>query len=477
MEEAVLRTENYSYNAISDNIPDEDKRSLPFKNEFKLIAWSSAPLVVTFFLQNLLPAISMYATGKLGAKELASASLALASFNIIAMAFYQGMATSLDSLCSQAYGAKRYHLVGVYFQRCSLIMLLITVVLVAPVLWFSGTILNMLVPDPELAQLCQTFLRWTIWGCPGLLFFETGKRFLQAQNLFNAGTYALIITVPVHFVVSWLLVWHPKYGLGYIGAPIALSISYWLIPLLLLPYVMFVDGMKCWAGLDFQKAMINWRAVLLLALPGVVMVLAEYLAFEILTIISAPFGTVALAAQSIGSNMSTLLFQIPFAVSVAVSTRIGHFVGVPDIGAARSVTFVSLSFGCCICLFNFLCLAIGRKHLAKVFTDDEDVIALAGSLLLLVAINQLWDGMNVIGAGILRGQGRQKIGSYLNLICYYLIALPVAIGLGVHTKLRLHGLWMGIIAGVFTLAASEYICISRSNWTKIVVDAAKHHDR
>lgn len=476
MDEAILRTENPSYNAITENLEDHGKMDTSFAHEVKLISKASVPLVTTFLLQAMVPIITMYSVGKLGPKELASASLALASFSITALAFYQGMATSLDSLCSQAYGAKKYHLVGIYFQRCSLIMLLVTAIVVAPIMWFSGAILNFFIHDEELATLCQTFLRYAILACPGYLFFETGKRFLQAQSIFNAGTYALCVAVPIHFVLSWILVYHPKYALGYIGAPISLAVAYWIMPLLLLPYAVFIDGSKCWAGLDLQKALINWKAIWRLALPGVIMVLAEFLAFEILTIIAAPFGTTALAAQSIGSNMSTLLFQIPFAVSVGISTHIGHAVGVADIKAARTISKVSFFFGLCISCFNFLVLAIGRGKLAKVFTEDKDVIKLATSLLLLVAINQICDVMNVVGAGILRGQGRQKIGSILNLCCYYLIALPLAIMLGVHTKLRLHGLWLGIISGVASLAIAEFTCVFRTNWSKVVVEAAKNHD-
>lgn len=444
--------------------------------ESRFIAKSSGPLVVTFFLQYFMSIVSIYATGKLGPTELAAASLALCSFNITGLSVYQGMATCLDSFCSQAYGAGKLDLVGVYFQRCSLMILALTIFPLAPLWWWSGAILKHLVPDPLLAEMCQTYLRILLFGAPGLLFFETGKRFLQAQHIFNAGTYVLAVAVPLNFLANWLLVWHPKYGLGFIGAPIALVLGYWSIALLLWAYVVFVDGKKCWAGLNLKKAFVNWRPMLALALPGVVMVEAEYLAFEVLTIFAAAFGTKALAAQSIASNVGSLAFQLPFAVAVGVSTRIGHFVGMKDIAAARTVTRVSFLYGAAISLFNFSVVFFNRGFFASVFTTDETVLLEGKKILTLVAVNQLCDGINVLGAGVLRGQGRQKLGSCFNLVAYYAIALPLGYLLAFWAGLELRGLWLGLLSGVAFLALCECACIWWSNWKSIVEDSEGRHD-
>ncbi|SGZ53299.1 CIC11C00000000011 [Sungouiella intermedia] len=459
-----------------DSISIKEEASTDVKSETAFIGRSSGPLVVTFFLQYLMSVISIYAAGKLGPKELAAASLALCSFNITGLAVYQGMATCLDSFCSQAYGAGKLELVGVYFQRCSLMVLALTAFPLAPLWWWSGSILKHLVPDEELAIMSQTYLRIMLAGSPGLLLFETGKRFLQAQHIFNAGTYVLAILVPINFITNWLLVWHPTYGLGFIGAPIASSIGFWLISFLMLMYVWLIDGRKCWGGLDLHKAMTNWMPMLKLALPGVVMVEAEYLAFEVLTILAASFGTSALAAQSIAANIGSLAFQLPFAVAVAITTRIGHFVGMRDIKAAAIVTRVSFLFGSAIAVFNFLFIFFGRNFLTSMFTDDKEVLSIGLKVLMLVALNQLSDGFNVLEAGVLRGQGRQKIGSFLNLFSYYVIALPVGYVLAFVFDLELLGLWLGLISGVFFLASSEFVCILRSNWPRIVTESADRHD-
>lgn len=446
------------------------------RSETGIILASSAPLVLTFLLQYSLTTMSMFAAGKLGSKELAAVSLAICTFNITGIAVYQGMATSLDSLCSQAYGFGNLHNVGLYFQRCVLVTTLLTLFPLSFIWWFSGPILSVLVPDQELAYMSQTYLRWITLGAPGLLLFEIGKRFLQAQQIFNAGTYILVIVLPFNFVAHWLLVWHPTLSIGFIGAPIAISLTYWMICLLMLAYVYFVDGKKCWGGFDLKNAGRNWGPMLKLAFPGVIMVEAEYFAFEILTVLAARFGTDSLAAQSIASNVAALTFQLPFAVSVAVSTRIGQLIGMKRIDLALRVIRTSYLLALGTALTNFSVFFFGRGIIGHIFTSSKDVLKISNKILVLTAINQLSDSFNVMASGVLRGQGRQKIGSILNLGCYYVVALPIGYLMAFYYELEISGLWIGLILGVFSLAASQIYCIIRSDWDQIIIDTYKRHD-
>ncbi|KAK6453641.1 mate-domain-containing protein [Scheffersomyces xylosifermentans] len=466
-----------NYDAINQHpSTNESDYVVTLKSEFSFISSASLPLVITFFLQYLLSVTTIYAAGKLGPKELAAASLAVCTFNITGLAVYQGMATSLDSFCSQAYGSGKLTNVGLYFQRCSFMMMVITLFPLSFIWWHSGAILKLMVPDAELAEMTQTFLRINTFGAPGLLLFETGKRFLQAQHIYNAGTYVLVIVAPLNLFLNWILVWHPTYGMGYEGLPIAVGIVYWTTSLLMLSYVYFINGRKCWGGIELEKAFINWKPMLKLAIPGLIMVEAEYLAFEVLTIFSSSFGTESLAAQSIAANVGSLCFQLPFAVAVALSTRIGHFIGMEDAKAARLVCKLTPIFATAIALLNFSLVFFGRSWLVSLFTDSEEVLAIANKIMILVAINQIGDAYNVIGAGVLRGQGRQRIGSILNMISYYLIALPVGYFLAFISNLGLHGLWFGLIGGVATLSLGEFICIYTSNWKEILSDSRGRHD-
>lgn len=465
-----------SLTASYDAIAIEPKQASS-REEFKYITTASVPLVISFLLQYMMSVTSVFACGQLGATELAAASLAICTFNITGLSIYQGMATSLDALCSQAFGFQKYSLVGVYFQRCSASMMTLTVVILLPMWWWSGHILSHIIADQNVVSMTQLFLRYHCIGAPALLLFETGKRYLQAQHIFNASTYILAVVVPLNYVLNWLLVWNPTTALGFVGAPIAISISYWITALLMLAYAVFVDGKRCWNGFCVSEVFSGWSPILKLALPGIVMVEAEYLAFEVLTILAAAFGTEALAAQAIAANIGTLAYQLPFAISVALSTRIGNLIGKGHVDGAKEVSVLAVYVAFGMSMVNFSWVYLGRGLISRVFTKDDEVLAISEYIMKFVAVNQLFDAVNVIAAGLLRGQGRQRVGLYLNLVAYYVIALPVAYCMAYRVGLGLPGLWVGLLTGVFCLAVSEMAAVYVSDWAAIVEVLARVHNQ
>ena len=250
---------------------------------------------------------------------------------ITCLAPFQGLATSLDTLCAQAYGSGHKHLVGLQFQRMSCFLLTLTPP-VAVLWWFAEDVLRPILPDPESAHLAGVYLKVMILAIPGIILFECGKRFTQAQGLFQATTYVLIVAAPLNVFILWLLVWHLDYG--FIGAPIAVAVTENVLPVLLFLYVRFVDGSQCWGGFS-RRAFSNWGVMVRLALPGMIMVEAEWLAFEIMTLLASRFGSSYLAAQSAVATLATISYQIPFPVSIAASTRIANLIGAGLSDAAK----------------------------------------------------------------------------------------------------------------------------------------------
>lgn len=261
---------------------------------------------------------------------------------ITCMAPFQGLATSLDTLCAQAYGSGHKHLVGLQCQRMAFFLLVLTLPVAILWIFFAEGILMALVPEPESAKLAALYLRILILAIPGLILFECGKRFTQSQGLFQATTYVLIIAAPFNVFLTWFLVW--KMELGFIGAPISVAIVETLLPIMLFLYVRFVDGMQCWGGLN-KRAFSNWWVMIRLALPGMIMVEAEWLAFEIITLMASRFGSEYLAAQSVLVTLSTIAYQFPFPLSIAASTRVANWIGAGLVDAAKItakvVSFVS----------------------------------------------------------------------------------------------------------------------------------------
>ena len=225
-----------------------------WQREAKTLWRYSSPLVVTFILQYSLTVASIFAVGHIGPIELGAVSLASMTANISGYAIYQGLATSLDTLCAQAYGSGRKHLVGLQMQRMIYFLWALTVPI--GIVWiFAEKILELIVPEKRSAELAGLYLRILLIGAPGYACFESGKRFMQAQGLFSATTYVLLVAAPLNAFMNWLLVWHFK--LGFIGAPIAVAVTDNLLPVFLFLYVYFVDGKQCWSGFT-KRAFKNW---------------------------------------------------------------------------------------------------------------------------------------------------------------------------------------------------------------------------
>ena len=234
-----------------------------WQRETKTLWRYSSPLVVTFVLQYSLTVASIFTVGHLGKVELGAVSLASMTANITGYAIYHGLATSLDTLCAQAYGSGRKQLVGLQLQRMVYFLWLLTIPI--GIVWLSAEkILERIVPERRSAELAGLYLRILLIGAPGYACFESGKRFVQAQGLFSATTYVLLVAAPLNAFMNWLFVW--RFGWGYVGAPIAVVVTDNLLPLLLLSYVYFIDGKQCWNGLT-KRAFHNWGSLSLPSLP------------------------------------------------------------------------------------------------------------------------------------------------------------------------------------------------------------------
>jgi len=225
-----------------------------WQRESKVLIQYSSPLVVTFLLQYSLTVASIFTIGHIGKVELGAVSLASMTANISGYAIYQGLATSLDTLCAQAYGSGKKHLVGLQLQR--MVYFLWAITIPVGIFWFfAEPLIAMIVPERRSAELAGLYLRVLLIGAPGYAAFESGKRFVQAQGMFSATTYCLLIAAPFNAFLNWLFVWH--FGWGFVGAPIAVAITDNLLPILLFLYVRFVDGKQCWNGFTW-KAFHNW---------------------------------------------------------------------------------------------------------------------------------------------------------------------------------------------------------------------------
>ncbi|OUM54963.1 hypothetical protein BVG19_g4428 [[Candida] boidinii] len=448
-----------------------------WKFELEKLFISSLPLVITFLLENSFAVASVFSVGHIGATELAAVTLGSMSANITGFSFVQGLATALDTFLPQAYGANKLKLVGIIFQRCT--ALIITVMFFICLSWwlFAEKLLVSMLPDPESARLAAQYLKVVSFGMPGYILFETGKRFLQAQGIFHASTYVLFICAPLNAFMNYFFVWSKNFGIGYLGAPLSVAINYWLMASGLFLYTVTTNSeikpLKCWDGLSINKSFKNWGKLFSLALPSVIMIEAEFLAFEILTLFSSYLGTTVLASQSLITTIASLSYQVPFGVSIASATRVANYLGAGIPHSAKISGDMTLVLTILVSSINFSLLAFGNHVIPTWFSNDEEVIELVSKILPFIAIIQIFDALNATSAGCLRGMALQKIGGYVNLFGYYVIGVPISLFLAFYADLSLFGLWIGTGIALAIIGVVQYYFIFRADWEKLSEEAIK----
>lgn len=442
--------------------------------EFRYILKNSPLIVVTLLLQFSLNFISIYYVKQFGENKLAAASLSNTIYYVSGSAIFNGFATSLDTLCSQAYGAKNYYNVGLYCQRCFLLMLIVLV----PLTFFhfncaTTFIKRFFIDDPEIVESCNAYMRVLVLGSPGLVLFEVLKRFVQSQGIFHPPAVALTCLFPINLALNSFAV--PRYG--YLAVPSLIALNYWSMGVGLLIYIAYTknskDPRRCFQGiLGVRELFHNVRGMLVLSSSGIVMVVSEAMAFQILTFMTCKLSIHEMAAQSIVSTIANGVFQMPFGVAICCCTRLANIIGtgnIPNLNILkRTYFFIALILG----IINFLFLISSASWLSQIFNPSDDpsnvVRILTTKVLIIIGINQFADCFNIICAGVLRAQGRQTTGSILSFISFYFIALPLEVFLAFNLKMGIEGLWAGLAFGVFLLALCEAFCVINLNWSKII---------
>ena len=392
------------------------------QHEAKLIAQYSWPIILAALLQYSIPVASVFTVGHLGKIELGAVSLGSMTANITAYAVYQGLATSLDTLCAQAYGSGHKQLVGLYCQK--MVCLLWGVTIPIGIVWlFSHQILGAIIPEQKTVELAALYLKVLLIGAPGWAAFESGKRFVQAQGIFRATLYVLLVLAPVNALLHWLFVW--KLAWGFVGAPFAVAITNDLLPVGLALYVRFIDGSSCWSRPSYD-IFHDWKPMIKLALPGFLMIEAEWLALEILTLSASYLDSTHLAAQSVLMTMATLGTQTPMNLGIAASTRVANLIGAGSSSAARLSAKVAFFIATLQGVLSIIVFVSLRNYIPFLFTADDEVAYLITETLPLIACFEMAEALSNICNGLLRGIGRQEVGGYVALLFFYLVRIRLS---------------------------------------------------
>ncbi|CAL5190505.1 unnamed protein product [Lathyrus oleraceus] len=443
----------------------------------KIVAWESRLLwilsgasIVVYLFNYMLSFATLVFSGHLGSLELAGASIANVGIQGLAYGIMLGMASAVQTVCGQAYGAKKYAAMCITLQR-AIILHLGAAVILTFLYWFSGDFLKLIGQVESIALQGQVFARGLI---PQLYAFALScpmQRFLQAQNIVNPLAYMAVGVFVLHVLLSWLVVYVLDYGL--LGASLTLSFSWWMLVLLNGLYIILSP--KCretWTGFT-MRAFVGIWPYFKLTVASAVMLCLEIWYNQGLVLISGLLSnpTVALDSISICMYYRNWDLQVMLGLGAATSVRISNELGAAHPRVAKFSVYVVNGNSVLISIALSAIILIFRVGLSKLFTSDAEVIDEVSALTPLICISVLLNGIQPILSGVAIGSGWQALVAYVNLACYYVIGLTVGCVLGFKTSLGVAGIWWGMILGVFIQTVTLIILTARTDWTAEVEKA------
>ncbi|XP_050265084.1 protein DETOXIFICATION 27-like [Quercus robur] len=401
--------------------------------------------------------------GHIGEVELASTSIAMNVIVGFCFGLVLGMASALETLCGQAFGAKRYPMLGIYLQR-SWIVLFLCCVLLLPFYVFAGPILKLIGLSNEVAEQTGLVAQWLIPLHFSFAFYFPMQRFLQSQLKTLVIAWISLVALLLTVLLSWLFVFVWDFGL--VGAIVALDISWWALGVGLLVYIVCGGCPLTWTGLSVQAFSGLWEFLKLSAASGVMLCL-EFWYYKVLMLMTGYLkdATIAVDALSICMNVIGWEMMIHLAFLAGVGVRVANELGAGNAKAAKFASIVSVVYSTMLGLLFCLLILIFHDEFIDIFTSSTEVVQEVDKLLYLLGAAILLNSVQPVLSGVAIGSGWQALVAYVNLGCYYIIGLPLGILMGWVFNLGLMGIWAGMIIGGTVIQTVILAIITiRSDW-------------
>ena len=410
------------------------------------------PLAATNLCAFAISLVSFGFVGRLGSQQLAVVILSTSLFNVTGLSIIQGLNSTLETFCGQAWGAENYPAVGIALQR----MLLLDAIAagIITILWYSSTapLLRMLGQDPLLSSQASDYL---LILAPALWFagiYEALKRYLAVQGKGNVGAVITFIGLALCPVYNYVLIFTMNLGLD--GAALAVVAVEVTLALGLLGYSIQLERFRAqeespqrtWRGWWSWDSFSGWGLFLRHAVPSIVMIAAEWWSFELLVILSGWLENpnLQLAVMGICLNLSATVWSTISGLSLACSARVAAMLGAGLPHQARQTALISFSIGVFFEIFIAGFIFIFRSRVGYGFTSSKTLVEAVAKLMPVFVLSLPGDGANCVLQGLLRGTGKQSVGALTNMCFYWLIGLPLVYYLGFVQKLGLFGLWTGV---------------------------------
>ncbi len=390
--------------------------------------------------------------GRVSAEALAGVALGNLYFMTLIIPA-SGTLMVIDPVVSQAVGARDGEAVARGVQR-GLLLAVGLAILVSAALLPARSVLVLLQQPPALVPLSSSYVLISILGVFPFLAFVVLRQSLQALRETRAMVIVIVVANAVNAFLNWVFI----YGhlgsppLGVPGAAWATVVSRWFMALLLLAL-----GVKVLTRslLPWRRESLHWaplRAMLKLGVPIGMHQGVELAAFATIGVLMGVLGTREMAAHQVAINLASLTFMVPLGVGAAAAVRVGHATGAGDATGAREGAKAALICGTGFMVIAGAVLLVFPSVIATLYTNDVDVRALAAALIPIAGVFQIFDGIQAVSSGVLRGLGDTRVPFFLNVTGFWLAGFPVSIALGFYTPLGALGLWWGFVAGLAVVA-------------------------
>jgi MATE family multidrug resistance protein len=297
---------------------------------------------------------------------------------------------------------------------------------------------------PEVVAVMKPFYLLIAASLIPTLYFQVQRQYLDAMGRPWVGTSIMLADIALNALLNWMFIW------GHLGAP-ALGLTGSGVATLI-ARTAAVGFIALWLRREQAPAGTltrgKFREMLAMGLPAAGSLLFESGAFAAAALMMGWLGATALAAHQIALSCAALTFMVPLGLSMATSIRISKALGSGRSDVLRAIGFGSLGLSGGVMLTFAVVFMTGGAWLARGFTADGAVIALAAQLLGVAALFQLFDGTQVVASGALRGLTDVKVPTVITFVAYWLVSLPVGYLLAFHTGLGALGLWIGLASGL-----------------------------
>jgi MATE family, multidrug efflux pump len=425
---------------------------LPTSSDFRAMLRLAFPVAAVQLGVMAMGVIDTVMVGHLSPTALASAALGNLYF-FVAGIFGQGTLMALDPVISQAVGAQDEAAVSRAIQRGLVLSLALTVFTCAmflPVQW----VLTLLRQPAETIPDAAAYVRVAIPGVFPFYAFIVFRQSLQAMGRVAPVLWTVLLANALNAGLNWVFI----YGnlgapaLGVAGSSIATSISRWSMALLLLGF----------GGRQLSHHLTPWRQetgavrpltrMLRLGIPIGLQYFLEYGAFAAAALLMGVLGTTQMAAHQIAINLASFTFMVPLGVSSATAVLVGQAIGAGDEARARRAAMAGIAIGTSFMCASALAFRLFPGGLARSYTTDAVVVALAATLIPIAGVFQVFDGIQAVAAGVLRGIGDTHAPAIINVVGFWLIGLPVSWVLAFRMGGGAVGLWWGIVVGLGAVA-------------------------